>query len=331
MNENDWQVIMSTGLEHDNTLFENLTFFNKSKAIMLGSRYSEESIINKKLADFEALLWLTDDGGKSWREANYGKGKFSCYDTRDSVLFLAEVINRQEKNETKTALSKILFSSNYGNTINEQGYLNDFFIRNLFILTNNELILIGKKDEEAFWTLKKSENKGITWKDVDTLPNDLSNPVLFGKNIFFLSQKKRNYLMKYSLTDNSLSEYTLPIKEMKIYTINSSEDKLYINCLSENGIKIYHYNVETNSFGLIQGINEKDKFPLHLHANGDNLSLIVGQRTTLGVEYFIYQYQVQGSLKKIQVPSSYFKPFAFNGNEVWGYSYNSKFYKMILW
>jgi hypothetical protein len=58
--------------------------------------------------------------------------------------------------------------------------------------------------------------------------------------------------------------------------------------------------------------------------------LLVGEQNSIGVIYTVYYKNWQDNYwNKTSVPSSYFKPYTFIENQIWGYSYG-KFYRYIL-
>jgi hypothetical protein len=332
LNKGNWDIIHAKGINGENKSFDFLLFMNSKSALMLGSGYSDDDIINKKFNNINAVLYYSKNGGLDWVENILGKGQFTSYTVKDSLVFIAKTINTaNSKDASFSDSAKIYFSKDFGVSWSEISSFNKFFVRDMFSLSEKEMYLIGKRNNESFWTLNKTMDRGLTWNEVGKITNEINSPVEFNRYLFYLSQKDQKHLMKISLSTGKAEYIDLGNNEFAPYFLTVINNELYVTGLLKNRVTIYKLDPAHPELQYVSNIAENDKFPIYLHSIKNKLILFIGERNSIGVSYFIYSAQdEQNGWNVNPVPSSYFKPFVFFENEAWGYSYDAKFYKSEL-
>lgn len=331
MNESGWSIIRANGLNGENKVFNFLFFQNKMNGIMLGYKYTDEDLLSKKFDNFNATLYCTHDGGNNWVEKGLGRGQFSSYAAKDSFIFISKTITSLDNNKSMNDFSEVYLSKNMGRSWIEYSSFEKFYVRNMFAYSKNEIYILGKHNNESFWTLEKTIDNGLNWNKVGELNNDLDYPTLFNDYLFYLSNSSESLLMQKSLISGESKSIKLPNSNFKPYFINVFNNKLYITGVVEKQIYIYEYILKNDQYEYVTSIDEENKFPAYFYYVNNKLVLFLGERNTIGVTYSIYSKNRSSDIwDKDPIPSSYFKPYTFFENEIWGYSYESKFYRKVL-
>lgn len=326
VNEGKWEVVKANGINPENKLFDFLSFPAKGYGLMFGSSYSDENLLNKKFEDFNSVYYFSNDSGSNWIEKRLGKGKFTSYSAKNNHVFLCKEILNDSTDLNSTI---IYFSNNYGETFNDYSSFSDFFIRDIFVFSESEIYIVGKQSKSKHWTVRGSVNGGKTWNNIGELENDLQSPIMVNRSILYLTYHNGYVIKKLSLIDGTASENRLP-PQLKIpYFIASESSNTYI--LGTSGKNVYVCKSNGGEFVPISQVSNSGEFPVYMQIVGNKIHLLLGERNSIGVTYSFYSKQFDSSdWDKISVPSSYFKPFAFSETEIWGYSFDGKFYKKAL-
>jgi hypothetical protein len=58
-----WKIIKTKGIQEENISFDFMSFLNKDSALLLGSSYTDDNLINKRFEEFDAVVYHSNDGG----------------------------------------------------------------------------------------------------------------------------------------------------------------------------------------------------------------------------------------------------------------------------
>lgn len=327
VNDDKWEIVKGKGIDPENKLFYFLSFPQNGYGLMFGSSYSDESLLKKAFASFNAIYYFSNDGGLNWIKKGLGKGKFSSYVAKNNCVFLCKELKGEG---VKLDSTVIYYSNNYGETFRECAFFIDFFIRNIFVKSESEMYVIGKQSKVNHWTIKGSFDGGKTWNDIGNLENDLQSPLIIDHDLLYLTRSNnKNLIKKISLASGTQSEVQLPSQIDNSYFVRSYLNNLFIVGSSEGNISIF--KLTGSHFIEFSKLPSGDKFPIHIEICHDNIYLILGERNTIGVTYSLYSKGLNlSSWDMTPIPSSNFNPFAFSESAIWGYSLDGQFYKKNL-
>jgi phosphoribosyl-AMP cyclohydrolase len=74
MKKQEWEIINANGINEENKVFDFLLFLNKENAVLLGSGYSDEDLLQRKFDEFKTVIYYSTDTGRSWNKRDLGKG-----------------------------------------------------------------------------------------------------------------------------------------------------------------------------------------------------------------------------------------------------------------
>ena len=330
MVQNKWNIIHGEGIKADNTTFKSL-FFDHMNALLIGSSYTNEDVINKRFNNFNAIVYSSADGGHNWSERDLGKGEFTSCCAKDS--FVCTSLRKSSGNFLSPSPEDstfVYFSKDLGKNWELMSKLNDFFIQNIFFVSDKKIVLIGKKSKEKDWTILITSNRGLTWTRKGEMSADSHSPTISNGSLFYLLHKYPQKVIMFSIDQDKTDTITIQDSKFKSYLLSVTNNQLYIFGNSTSKIDIYNLGIDAVTFKYVTSIKE-DKFPIQIYSLADRLILLLGSRNSVGVTYSVYvQKNHNGNWAKIPVPTSVFKPYAFSNENLWGYSNDNNFFVIDL-
>lgn len=330
MIEKGWKIIHSKGIQGDNATFDYLLFDSNISALLFGSEFTDDNLINKNFKDFNAIVYSSKDSGNSWTKKVLGKGEFTSYAEKENNVFIAlkKIPAGDQSNDSDSTL--IYYSDNFGDSWKKICTFEGFYIRNIFCPSEKELYVIGKKESETYWTILLSANGGASWNKIGDLPKDMYSPIMTNGHLFYLAHRDSSAINIYSFSDSSVGKINVADQNFKTYLLSLVNGSLYLSGKSGMRTLIYKVQFGNNQLNLVSTLDE-DKFPVGFFVTDKKLFLLLGERNSIGVAYYLYSKEDKARMWKINpIPSPYFKPFCFTGKFIWGYSYDGKFYEMTL-
>lgn len=325
MNLPQWKIIKAKGIQNENISLSFLSIINYDSAILLGSSYSDNDLLNKRFDEFNAVGYGTFNGGSNWKEIKIGKGRFSAF-TRRGDFLVASVVLENDRMESSTIYS----SKDLGKTWESVSKIENFFVRDVFLDNKEDIFFIGKNSGSQHWNLFKYSSTKFQWEKLAEIGTDITGiPAVMNNDIFFICRNKSEYSIKeISLATGQVKNLRLINSFFRPFLLSSNNNDLYITGRIGDSTLIQKYGSnDTTSIELFPPIQDRNQFPVGLHFIKNQSILLVGNKNSLGVTYSIYIKKPEKvQWEKIEVPSSIFAPFAFYNNIIWGYSGNNQIY-----
>jgi len=328
MINNKWKIIRGKGIGGENQSFSYL-FFNEKEGLLFGSQITDQDLIKRQLQNSDAVVYFSKDSGNNWQKQIMGKGDITCYAVLNRSVFMAIKATHPTGNDGSfTDSTKIYHSGDFGASWSEVSVLPGLFATNLFLSSEKNVCMIGKKVESKNWTVYSSEDTGHTWLELTSIPMEMYSPVLLHGDLFYLSHRDSESIGHFSSMTRLLDTLAAPGNDSKLYLLKVIDGQLYLAGTQKGKVLIYLYIPQSRQFRVMTEIDES-KYPIDFSLIGNKVILLLGERNSVGVTYSIYSKDQQAQhWDSSPVPSSLFKPFTFTEKGIWGYSYDGNFYVM---
>lgn len=322
-----WSTQKTNGVDGENVSLDFLLLLSRHNMLMLGTKYSDNDILNKKFSNYDVCLYRSVDDGKNWNKVVLGKGKFTSYAFEDNEILAAIGMNILDETAIFDDSSKICYSSDAGINWKVISVFKDFFTRNIYISSDSTFYILGSSKDANSWDLKKTSDLGANWMQVKTIPFSYSSPVIFGETLWAVNSATKQ-LIKVPLRDERIENINLPAGDFMPYFISAAPQGVFVSGLS-NHIPVVYKFVD-NKFQKVFEIGDKDMYPLDISISDDRILLLLGRRDNIGTSYVLYWKSISGQdWVKEEVPVYYFKPYSFFDNGILGYR-NGILYRWTL-
>ncbi|HWH63284.1 MAG TPA: hypothetical protein VNS50_08425 [Ginsengibacter sp.] len=317
------EVWNGKGLKNKNEEFMNMVFVDKNEGFLLGTNYSDEIILNKKFNEQNAVIYKTEDGGKSWTEHVVGKGYFIDGGYAGKMIY---------------AIANTPSSKYYG-FIDSSSLYSSFDSGMTWKLVNSFPNLVKEikfvDSRVGFAILKDQTNNRLNWKLMRTLDGGANWEICFQANqiekllfyektlwLLFWDENNRCSLLHFEI-DSCSPQFELLPEGFKpsVLIPDLIENKICLAGGLNDSVFVLRRDAQ-NMFTRIPVKDGKDLFVKYTYVSGKKIALILGEIRASDVKYSMYISKDFGKTfdnAKLLL-SSYVSPACFAYDNFWSYS-----------
>ena len=314
-----WSQIEGQGLRRAHENFQSIIFISKEIGFLGGSHSGETQ---KSLPEYEAVLYKTVDGGKSWARRNIANGEVKQIKFIDDVLYLLVQIHTE--NNLRNLRSAIFRSVDYGSHWEEVFSTElPFHVRKIFPYNKSTLYALfgDQSNGHSRHYVARSDDAGSSWEKIGPLENirHYGYTFLQGQRLIFLATG--NSLDAYDLlAGKSNTIYDLKNMAFPIMT-SDSQNNIWLLWRSNDEMEMLMIDRASNNRKISLGKKFGGGSPYSFHVEGDAISTFVTTGSSiLGATKKFYHSEDGGNTwKKEKIPFSLItKPtFYYGSDHVW--------------
>jgi hypothetical protein len=315
----EWKSYLGKGLKESNEEFNKFLFLNEANALLLGTNYTDEVILQKKFDQQNAVVYRSSDSAKSWSETVIGKGRL-----RDAV-YVNDVIFALSNRTEKGNENSIVYISR------DKGFSWDtltvfpLMVRDIvFADSLNGIVVCKDSSSKKRWTVLQTINGGKHWSKI-LEEDDVTNVVFFKESVSYVTtlDNGQETVASFDIPFKSKKLRNLPIEyEHRVITIDD-KGKLWVAAINMKlkSISILSIN-ENGSYSNIEVESADGCFPVSFSIKDEKISILAGKVNGGIVDYKFFQ-TINGGLNWVdEVPpiSSYMNPIAYYKQSIWAYA-----------
>lgn len=328
-----WKAFEALGLKKSNEEFSKMLFLNEKVGVLVGTNYDDKTILEKKFNEQNAVIYLTPDGGRTWKESVLGKGRFVDVTSANDTLF--SLCNNTANNYYSLIDSSIIYTStNEGqNWVSVHKF--PFYIRDIRFLNSLEGVAIGRdlKEANVKWRILRTHDGGIKWQTIFTEDEIAENPIIAGKELIYFSHNNdkankllQKRLVQINLENNSKRFLLLPIGFDPVLSF-SVDGNLWL--VGTQGNKTSIISVVKNQINTVKQFEEADLFPKYFNFYRGKSIIVMSKLSSFSARNLVFS-SIDGGRNWIQerLPiDDYGFPISSYQNTTWIYSGSGRIQK----
>jgi hypothetical protein len=292
-NAEHWETFESIGLKQNNEEFSKMLFLNEKVGVLAGTNYNDKTILEKKFNEQNAVIYLTGDGGRTWKESILGKGRIVDLTSAHDTLF--SLCNNTDRNFYSLIDSSTIYTSiNRGQSWNAIHKF-PFYIRDIRFLNSLEGIAIGRdmKATNVKWQILRTHDGGARWQTVSEESDIAENPTVTGKDLIYFSSNNnvesgkvlQRRLVQLSLADNSKQFSFLPAGFDPILSF-LVDGNLWL--AGAQGSKTSIISLVKNQVNIIKQFEEPDQFPKYFYSYGGKSIIVLSRPSSFSTRNTVF-------------------------------------------
>lgn len=283
----EWESFLGKGLKKSNEEFSRFLFLDDRNALLIGTNYTDEILLQKKFDQQNAVVYRSGDSAKSWSEIVVGNGRLRDLIYVDNVIF---TLSNQMKDDNEE-ISTIYFSRDKGLSWD---FLTSFpfMVRDLvFVDSLNGLIVCKDIASDKSWTILQTNNGGRSWSKI-LEDDEIKSIVGFRKSVYYLTtlDNGSEAIVEFDIPFNLKRTLNLPLGYEYRIANNDDAGKLWLSRINKKTKMISI--VSMNERGDLSGIevqSAKGYFPVFMNVKGERFSIIAGKTGGGSVDYKFFQ------------------------------------------
>jgi len=329
--ESNWDIWETETLKHYQLGFQNIIVLNNKLALLFGDEDTPEN--SKKMSEKQnhyftgfAVIYKTNDGGKTWEKQSFEKGGFIEICKSGNTLYATKVVNHGRFAKKTSILYRSIDQGQTWEAINE------FIGQAVFLaLDENANGYIGGLKADS-----NQRNAGV-YEIVNGQMQEQTDKISYpahwkaeAKEILYLKSseikgKVKNLLCVFDTQKKDLSKYELP-EGVDGYFADKHEKEYWVIGRKNEQCCIYR-KTETGNFELVHCFNSNERiFPESIKVFGTEIIAVIGTRKSAWTEsttYFSSDFGKSWHEEKLPKPQ-YLAPFDFIQTErgIFGMAYS---------
>lgn len=309
----NWYSISANGL--GGKKFDFLISLDKRTAVMLGGSIKDDDLINMRFYNNHAIIASTKDGGRNWSSIELGTGKIGPYFQMGNEFFIVKSIPKKQRAVSEVDSSSIYLFNASTSGLRHICTVDKFYIRNVFVKSEREILIIGKENKNQGWLIKRSNDQGASWSDIAVVAG---TSFQYLNGILYFLNYDRHLLKMLTLADSKIQDIPLPSVMAGQPILNLVQDRLLLAGETSKAIHIFEYKEKEKRMVFLDELIVPENFPLSIHMYKGKLAVLTGERNTIGVLQFLCYKDGEGKWQIDEVPTSFFSPFCFIQDEFLG-------------
>jgi len=328
-----WKAYESLGLKRNNEEFNKMLFLNEKVGLLVGTNYSDKTILEKKFNEQNAVIYLTGDGGRTWKESVLGKGRFVDVSSANDTLF--SLCNNTDSNFYSLINLSIIYTS--ANTGQSWAIVHKFpfYIRDIRFLNSLEGVAIGRdlKEAKVKWQILKTHDGGINWQTIGTEDEIAENPIIAGKELIYFSRKsdKSDKLLQKRLIQINLEDHLkrfslLPIGFDPIFSF-PVDGNLWL--IGTQGNKASIISLINNKISTVKLFEEADLSPKYFNFYQGKSIIVMSKLSSFSTRNLVFSSNDGGKnwIQERLPIDDYGFPISSYQNATWIYSGSGRMQK----